>query len=77
MRQQLIDLIAACTELIERMQDTDEESREAALDTARGLLWKWVDEGNPTQLINLLAAIRLLSQQTLEYLEDDEDDPNR
>lgn len=69
-QDRLRETIESCSELIARMQAGEQE----ALDTARGMLWKWVDEGDFTQLTNLMAAIRLLSQVTLESMEEEDAD---
>ncbi len=74
MRKQLEEAVESCTSLIDLMQSEDPAVREEATDAARGMLWKWVDEGNPTELINLLGAIRLTVKMTLEHWEGDEDE---
>ena len=56
-RYTIPELISACDQLIAAMQAGDQR----AIDTARGLLWHWVDGGNSTELTNLLGAIRLLA----------------
>ncbi len=73
MKKQLEEAIESCTSLIELMQSDDLAVREEATDAARGLLWTWVDKGNPTELINLLGAIRLTVKMTLEHWGDDEE----
>lgn len=67
MKQQLEEAVQSCTTLIDLMQSEDDAVREEATDAARGMLWRWVDEGNPTELINLLGAIRLVVQMTLDH----------
>lgn len=71
MRQKLEEAIVACTTLIEFMQSTDLMVREEAVDAARGMLWRWVDEGNATELLNLIGAIRLVTKMSLDHLEDE------
>ena len=70
MKKKLKDAIEACTTLIDLMQSDDEAVREEATDAARGMLWKWVDQGNTTELLNLIGAIRLVTKRTLEHMED-------
>lgn len=71
MRQKLEEAITACTTLIELMQSTDLTVQEEAVDAARGMLWRWVDEGNATELLNLIGAIRLVTKTSLDHLEDE------
>lgn len=69
MRKKLEDALAACGTLIDLMQSPDREIREEATDAARGMLWRWVDEGNTTELLNLIGAIRLVTKMSLDHWE--------
>lgn len=71
MKQKLEEAVEACTVLIQLMQSGDQTVREEATDAARGMLWQWVDEGNQTELINLIGAIRIVTKMTLEHLEEE------
>jgi hypothetical protein len=70
LKKKLEDAITACNTLIDLMQSADPKVKEEATDAARGMLWKWVDEGNATELINLIGAIRLVTTMALEHWED-------
>ena len=61
-RSQLRQTIYACDKIIELIQAGDDD----ALDTARGLIWRWVDQGNPAEVVNLLSAIRMFITKALE-----------
>lgn len=70
MRKKLEEALEACNTLIELMQSDELAVREEAVDAARGMLWRWVDEGNATELINLIGAIRLVTKLSLDHCEE-------
>lgn len=64
-RHQLIEMIAACDGIIAGIEKGEQE----AVDTAQGLIRRWVDVGNETDLTNLLGAIRLTVGETMQRLQ--------
>lgn len=64
-RQQLEEMIAACDGILAGIKQGDQ----AAIDTAQGLIRRWVDIGNETELTNLLGAIRLTVGETMHRLQ--------